>query len=311
LKALRRASVDGVGPTMLEWARFVGAEAEGVLPRSASEVPVDGVRGGPGERVSLLSICIIAAPGEAPHLERCFGSFWGAVDDVVFCFTGEREDGTVEAAERFAEERGERDKLVTGAREWRDRFDEARNYADGLASGEWLAYIDADEILHGAGWLPRILSVPSASELDALAVSVLSPKVCREVREDSDDVLAPRTTRVRLRATAMLDPRHVRVEQRRDSGRPESMSRNLRIAEQWARDEPDDARAVAMHGFCLYTFHAFRNEPEGMVRAAELAERGQRMTPRWHTAYMLPALVAHMQGRYTERRTYRTRGPRP
>ncbi len=34
VEGLRRASVDGVGPTMPEWDRFVGAEAEGVLPRS-------------------------------------------------------------------------------------------------------------------------------------------------------------------------------------------------------------------------------------------------------------------------------------
>lgn len=264
----------------------------------------------------LLSMCLIVRD-EADRIETCLSSFWDACGECVIADTGST-DKTLELAEAFAEA-GEREKLIVGHYEWSGSFADARNYALSLASGEWVAYLDADEVLVGAGWLPRILAVPSASELDALAVSVLAPEVCRVVREGAGDVLAPRTTRCwrrgtarfvgnvqempdpvtpgSIRATAMVNPRQCRVERRRDSGRPESMARNLRIAEQWALEEPEDSRAVAMHAFCLYTFHAFKGEPDGMITAAGIAERAQEMTPRWHVAYLLPALVADMQGR--------------
>jgi hypothetical protein len=48
---------------------------------------------------------MIARPGEAEHIDRCFSSWWDAVDELVFVFTGEPEDGTVAAAEVFAEAR--------------------------------------------------------------------------------------------------------------------------------------------------------------------------------------------------------------
>jgi hypothetical protein len=150
---------------------------------------------------------------------------------------------------------------------------------------------------------------------------VLGPEA-RAAADQPGGVLAPCTPRVRRKGlttfvgrvhempvlvdpsrpvtTANVNPSHCRVEQLRSSGRAESMARNLRISEAWVAAEPDDARGLATHAFNMFTFHALRGEPEGMVKAGELAATGEQMEPRYHTVYMLPSLVAAMQGRYAE-----------
>jgi hypothetical protein len=97
---------------------------------------------------STISMVMIAK-NEADSIDRCFSSWWDAVDEVVLCDTGSR-DGTIREARRFARERGEPDKLVVGRFRWCDDFSAARNYASSLASGDWHAYVDADDRIEGA-----------------------------------------------------------------------------------------------------------------------------------------------------------------
>lgn len=91
----------------------------------------------------LLSMVMIARD-EEENIEPCFASFWAHVDEVVLVDTGSG-DGTVAAAKAFAESRGEPDKLTLGRFEWCDDFAKARNYADSLATGEWLCVCDLDD----------------------------------------------------------------------------------------------------------------------------------------------------------------------
>ncbi len=79
---------------------------------------------------------------EEEMLGRCLASVVDAVDQIVVVDTGS-SDGTVELARSFGAE--------VIAAEWRGSFAEARNVSIDAAKGEWILFLDADEVLIGAG----------------------------------------------------------------------------------------------------------------------------------------------------------------
>jgi glycosyltransferase involved in cell wall biosynthesis len=84
-----------------------------------------------------LSLCMIVKD-EEEMLEQCLASAADHVDEIVIVDTGST-DRTIEIAESF------------GAKvlhhEWTGDFSEARNVSFDAASGDWLMYLDADEVL--------------------------------------------------------------------------------------------------------------------------------------------------------------------
>jgi tetratricopeptide (TPR) repeat protein len=90
------------------------------------------------ERKDLrLSLCMIVRD-EEEMLERCLGSVAGAVDQIVVVDTGS-SDRSAEIARSFGAE-------VIGV-EWAGSFAEARNVSLDAADGEWILFLDADEVL--------------------------------------------------------------------------------------------------------------------------------------------------------------------
>jgi len=91
-------------------------------------LPAEGLR---------LSLCMIVRD-EEHMLGRCLAAVAGAVDELVVVDTGS-SDATIEIARSF------------GARvvehEWSGSFALARNVSFDAASGDWLMYLDADEVL--------------------------------------------------------------------------------------------------------------------------------------------------------------------
>jgi glycosyltransferase involved in cell wall biosynthesis len=84
-----------------------------------------------------LSLCMIVRD-EEEMLPRCLGAIAPVVDEIIVVDTGSR-DATIEIARSF------------GARviehEWTDSFAEARNISFDAATGDWLMFLDADEVL--------------------------------------------------------------------------------------------------------------------------------------------------------------------
>ncbi|MGH2914271.1 MAG: glycosyltransferase [Solirubrobacteraceae bacterium] len=84
-----------------------------------------------------LSLCMIVRD-EEQMLPRCLAAAAPAVDEIVVVDTGST-DATVEIARSF------------GARviehQWTGSFSEARNLSFEAATGDWLVYLDADEVL--------------------------------------------------------------------------------------------------------------------------------------------------------------------
>ena len=87
--------------------------------------------------IPKLTLCMIVL-NEAEVLERCLLSAQGLADEIVVVDTGST-DGTVEIAERL------------GARverfEWCDDFAAARNRSFDLAGGDYILWLDADDVL--------------------------------------------------------------------------------------------------------------------------------------------------------------------
>lgn len=88
----------------------------------------------PGSR---LTLCMIVRNEEA-RLGRCLESVRGVVDEIVVVDTGS-EDTTVEVAKSYG--------ARVGFFEWCDDFSAARNASLQMATGDWIMWLDADDIL--------------------------------------------------------------------------------------------------------------------------------------------------------------------
>lgn len=75
---------------------------------------------------------------EAKYLRECLESVCGVVDEIVIVDTGST-DSTLEIAKEF-------DAKIFHF-DWISNFSAARNYALSKSTGEWILYLDADEIL--------------------------------------------------------------------------------------------------------------------------------------------------------------------
>ena len=98
------------------------------LDVAARAQPAEGLR---------MSLCMIVRD-EQEMLPRCLSAAAGAVDEIVLVDTGST-DATIEIARSFGARVIERP--------WTGSFAQARNASFDAAEGDWLIYLDADEVL--------------------------------------------------------------------------------------------------------------------------------------------------------------------
>jgi tetratricopeptide (TPR) repeat protein len=84
-----------------------------------------------------LSLCMIVRD-EEDMLPSCLAAIAPAVDEIVIVDTGSK-DRTIEIAREFGA------KVIE--REWTGSFSDARNASFEAATGDWIIYLDADEVL--------------------------------------------------------------------------------------------------------------------------------------------------------------------
>jgi tetratricopeptide (TPR) repeat protein len=106
------------------------------LPELASRAVEIAAQAQPAEGLRL-SLCMIVRD-EQHTLPQCLAAVAEAVDEIVIVDTGST-DTTIEIARSFGASIIER--------EWTGSFAEARNVSFAAASGDWLMYLDADEVL--------------------------------------------------------------------------------------------------------------------------------------------------------------------
>ncbi len=86
---------------------------------------------------SRLSLCMIVR-NEEERLPQCLDSVRGLCDEIIVVDTGS-SDGTVEVAKRYG--------ATIGTFEWCDNFSLARNESLRLATGDWIMWLDADDLM--------------------------------------------------------------------------------------------------------------------------------------------------------------------
>jgi Glycosyl transferase family 2 len=218
----------------------------------------------------LISLTLIAKD-ESHNIQRCFDSMWQWVDEVVLVDTGS-DDGTVQAAQGYAAEQGQPDKLIIGHFDWCDDFAAARQAADDLASGEFLIWMDLDDTVEGMENLRRLVADVSqdvgaffchyryAVDQDGNTISELWRE--RIVRNDGTRWTGRlHEHKIIHRPVIQVDPLTAQWIHHRDHTQ-RTGERNLRVLEKWDQDEPDNPRIV----------QSIAMEYLGMERHAEAAD---------------------------------------
>src|SRR3954454_21865874 len=114
----------------------VPAAVSAVLPGLARRAERAGAAAQPAKDLTL-SLCMIVRD-EEQMLPRSLAAVRDAVDEIVVVDTGST-DRTVELAKSFGA------KVIE--REWTGSFAEARNASFDAATGDWVMFLDADEVL--------------------------------------------------------------------------------------------------------------------------------------------------------------------
>ncbi len=213
-----------------------------------------------------LSLCMIVKD-EEEVLSRCLLSVKGLFDEIVIADTGS-SDGTCGIARSFGAE------LYHFP--WNDDFSAARNFSFSKATGDYLFWLDADDVL----------PPPSRGRFPALRTLL--------EREQPDTVFLPYDTAPDENGAPRMTFRRERVLKRSPLARwvgrvhecivpfgrqcsfdlsvlhlsssKERKDRNLRIYRKWAGEEALSARDLFYYGRELY-YH--RLYPEAIVRLRE------------------------------------------
>ncbi|MDE5548147.1 MAG: glycosyltransferase family 2 protein [Clostridia bacterium] len=198
-----------------------------------------------------VSLCMIVK-NEQEVLARCLESVKDAVDEIIIVDTGS-DDDTREIASRYT------DKVYSYP--WHDDFASARNFAFSKGTGDYLMWLDADDILPEG----------EAEKLSAFCgvLDTEQPDFVECPYETTDGNGNPSTTffRERLlkreagfqwvgRVHECIAPRGKRMQapfrvRHLGSKKPRGM-RNLHIYEQWAAEEKLSPRDLFYYGRELY-----------------------------------------------------------
>ena len=193
-----------------------------------------------------LSAALIVKDEELT-LARCLDSLRGAVDEIVVVDTGST-DATREIARRYT------DRVFDFA--WCDDFAAARQFAFDCATGDWVLWVDADDVVHGGAHLRALAAaaLPTVGgyylrydcDRDSWGNTVCEFWRERLVRRDLfrwegrvHEVL------VSTQPCELARSSEVYIEHRRDERRaPQKLGRNLRILErEYAEATRDDKEA--------------------------------------------------------------------
>lgn len=197
----------------------------------------------------LISCCMIVRD-EEKTLPRCLASLEGLYDELIVVDTGSA-DGTAEAAARFT------DKVFHLP--WRDDFSYARNEAFDRASGEYLFWIDADDVAEPTDFAalraflererPDVLFCPYRS-------GALVYERERFLRREMQFRFAGRVHEAILpRGKIMRYPFMITHR----SGEKDRSRRNLDIYLKWAEEEPLSPRDLFYYGRELF-YHRLYTE---------------------------------------------------
>jgi tetratricopeptide (TPR) repeat protein len=195
---------------------------------------------------------VLIAKDEQDNVRDCFDSFWDDVDEVVFVDTGSTDE-TVAAVHAYAKAHPGT-KLKVAHYHWKGDFAAARAYADSLATGDWLAWADLDDTVHG---IPNLRKLAESANADVNAFFCSYEYALNEQGECICELWRERLVRkgagswidrvhesqVIQGVVVKVDPSTARWTHRKP---PFTQSdRNTKILEKWVEEEPTNPRVLA------------------------------------------------------------------
>ncbi len=111
----------------------------------------------------MLSLCMIVK-NEAENLNKYFLQIKDLFDELIIVDTGST-DNTIEIAKKITNK--------SFSIDWNDNFSEAKNYAIGKAQGEWILFLDADELITKED-IEKIKEAIKTDEVDAFRLNVIN-----------------------------------------------------------------------------------------------------------------------------------------
>ncbi len=213
-----------------------------------------------------LSLSMIVRDEEAV-LGRCLASVKDCVDEIVIADTGSR-DGTMDVARAY---HARVERYI-----WRDDFAQARNFSLSLATGDYVLWLDADDVLtpENAARLTALkgelsktradmVMCPYALAFDEAGVPAFTCYRERIFRRDMHflwqgrvhECIAPRGNVVKRE----LCVHHLGSGKQRGT-------RNLDIYERWAKEEALSPRDLFYYGRELYYHGKFERAEEQLLQ---------------------------------------------
>lgn len=199
----------------------------------------------------ILSLCMIVKADyrEAKLLDRCLSSVTDVFDEICITITGKSP-----ACERVAKKYGAKISHF----EWVNDFSKARNFNFKQATGDFIMWLDCDDVVKGK--LNIRASVEKLEELhldlgimeylydfDKYGRCTVKHLKTRIIRNDGCvewvGELHEDFKQNRLVEQAMIDNVHV-IHRTKHKRSEESVERNAKIAEQYLKDHPDDPRSL-------------------------------------------------------------------
>jgi len=109
-----------------------------------------------------LAMIVLPTAEEAKKLDRALTSVKGAVDEIVITQAGEKPCKEVEAVAK-------KHKAKCDFFAWTDDFAAARTHSFAQATGDWILWMDADDILVGGDKLRKYLTLAEERSIDGFA----------------------------------------------------------------------------------------------------------------------------------------------
>jgi glycosyltransferase involved in cell wall biosynthesis len=202
--------------------------------------------------VSETISCCLIARNCADTLPAALKSIKGHVDEIVVVLAGESTDNTPAIAKKYAD--------IVEPFEWIDDFSAARNFSFSLASGDWLFWIDSDDVVENpqelrkliveapknvvALWMPYFYSVDGSGNVNTMFDRERLLRASYQWKWESriHETAAPQVTGgVYARTDDVI------IKHQRNAG--DRSERNLALLELELKDNPDAKRPI------LYTAH--------------------------------------------------------
>lgn len=226
-----------------------------------------------------VSACILTRDSSRT-IRQCIQALQDAVDEIIIVDTGSKDD-TVDIVESLG--------VTVHHFEWIDDFAAARNYAQSLATSDWVIAVDSDEILyphdldaiHVAASLFShdifVLSILQMNQIGESVTSFAAPRLFQRKHFEWQRVIHEEPTlcgevpvSVAKSQTVNIHVHHVGYDTQ-NTDVEGKLERNIQILRRALNENPDDVGYLFYLGRELFSIRQYKESTHALERAFAIA----------------------------------------